>query len=467
MIPEPKIIRTYMSLPKQIDPAHILTMADLDLSFALASTLVEWDDSRQPVGALSDKWDFPKSNVIRFHIRGGVKWSNGDQIFAKEVLASFERAKKKYPDELQSLFDIIVQIRCPNDETIEFETKNSIGESNILRKLTEPMYGLVDTEKGGNISLSRSSGPFIVNQLTSSELTLTKNKNWFKGSDKLADRIELRPPSPDADLVTQFAKDSWANMVSSNSLQSAQLLNEFKAQNFEIWQRSHDKVFFLSPSPNFIKDFGTRALKSIGQQIQVKKILPNIGGYTVTDQFFPNGYVLHNLIFKNELEKEVSKFGRALTVLLPATPSGILVKEDLPKEIERITGRKPNVILVKPNEVAEAKAKGNYDILAVNVAVDDPNFEGAMTFFFAGNAPLIPSGAGENNFIQKISAVKSLKKDEEKIVSMRSVISKATQEGFVAPLFHFSSLTLAKNGIDLSLVPLTKETIPFSQIRFK
>lgn len=38
-----KVIRTYIFIPKVVDPAHILTMAELDISVSIASTLIEWD----------------------------------------------------------------------------------------------------------------------------------------------------------------------------------------------------------------------------------------------------------------------------------------------------------------------------------------------------------------------------------------------------------------------------------------
>lgn len=467
MVSGEKIVKTYMSLPKVVDPAHILTMADLDLSYALASTLVEWDESRQPVGALSDKWEFPKPNVIRFHLREGIQWSNGDKILSKEVCASFERAKKKYFDELRSLFDVVSKISCPNDTTVEFETKTTVAESNILRKLTEPMYGIADIRSDDNVNLKRSSGPFVVQKIDGSELILSKNQRWYKDSSQLADRIELRPTPNDKNIVAEFSKDAWANLISANSLQSKSVIDGFKDSGFEIWQRSYDKVFFLAPSKTFLKDYGSKALKALGSQIKVENLLTGLSGFTTTEQFFPRGYVLYNQNFKAEPGKTLPEFKRALRILLPATSSGNAVKESLPKEIERITGKKPELLFVKPSEIGEAKAKENYDIFALNVAVDDPNFEGAMSFFFAGNYPLIPSGTGENNFVEQIANAKFLKTDAERIESMRSIISKATQEGYVAPLFHFASMAIAKDKIDLSKVPLTKETVPFSQIRFK
>lgn len=463
---EEKVIRQYIFVPKKIDPAHILTMAELDISMALSSTLVEWDDSRQPVAGLSEKWEVPSSNIIRFKLRNGLKWSNGDKVTADEVCRSFERAKTKYLDELRSLFDVVKEFRCPDDRTVEFETKVSVADSNILRKITEPMYGLVDTDKSGEISLKRSSGPFVIESATASEVCLKKNKNWFKNHETVADRVELKQQLENSIPILDFAKDKWVNFLTTNSLVSEKVMNDFKKNDYDLWQRSFDKIFFLAPSKKFINEFGSSALKSIGTHIQIESLLPQVSGFLKTVQFFPRGYVLHSQNFNLSDAEKLPSFKRGLKILLPLTPSGLVVKDTLPKEIERITGQKPIVNQVKPNEISEAKAKGDYDIIAVNVAVDDPNYEGAMAFFFAGNAPLIQSGTAENDFVGRISKAKSLKTDEERVTEMRSIISKATTEGYVAPLFHFASMTIAK-GLDLSKVPKTKETIPFSQIGFR
>jgi hypothetical protein len=49
----------------------------------------------------------------------------------------------------------------------------------------------------------------------------------------------------------------------------------------------------------------------------------------------------------------------------------------------------------------------------------------------------------------------------------RRVFTEATNAGCVLPLFHFSSIVIARDGIDLSGVPTTDETVAFAKIRFK
>ena len=53
-------IKTYMSFGLPVDPAKVFTLVDLDLSYALASTLVDWSDSKEVISGLADRWDPPR-----------------------------------------------------------------------------------------------------------------------------------------------------------------------------------------------------------------------------------------------------------------------------------------------------------------------------------------------------------------------------------------------------------------------
>lgn len=460
-------IHAYMSFPKQIDPAHILTMVDLDLSYALASTLVEWDDKRQVVAGLSNKWEVPNPNIIRFMLRPDLKWSDGESISSKDILLSLNRAKEKYYDDLKSLFDEVKDIRCPSPTTIEFETKASVSESGILKKLTEPMYGLVAIGADKQINLKKSAGPFLWESQSEKSLVLVRNKNWFKDTDIIADRIELRPPTPGQNIMDVFFEDQWVNMFSSSSLVPEKRMQELKEKNAKIWKRDFDKVFFLSPSQNFLKNHGGAALKAVGEKLNIKTLLEGLSGYTETKQFFPRGYVIYDPSFKDETTKQSNKLTKSLKILMPDGITAKFIKDNLSREVGRITGKAPVIQLVKLNELDDARAKNDYDLMALNVAVVDPNFEGAMAFFFAGKYPLIPSGENERDFASEVSKIKSLKKESEKIEKLRRVISQATLSGHVLPLFHFSSLTIGKGNLDFSEVPLTRESVPFSLVRFQ
>jgi ABC-type oligopeptide transport system substrate-binding subunit len=100
-----KVIKTYMSFGMPVDPANVKTLVDLDLSYALASTLVDWTDNRTLKVGIAKYVDGGSEKEAIFKIRAEAKWSDGNQITAEQVIKSFKRAKQQYGDDLKSLFE--------------------------------------------------------------------------------------------------------------------------------------------------------------------------------------------------------------------------------------------------------------------------------------------------------------------------------------------------------------------------
>jgi hypothetical protein len=123
--------------------------------------------------------------------------------------------------------------------------------------------------------------------------------------------------------------------------------------------------------------------------------------------------------------------------------------------------------MVPLSEFDKARAAGQYDILVASIPVNDPNVEGAVSFFFGMSPQLIPnSGDGLGDF--KTRAVTARSFDESKRNSeYRKIFTQSVVDGCLLPLFHFSSIVVARDGIDLSKVPTSDETVAFSKVRFK
>lgn len=192
-------IRTYMNF-SEIDPAHILTMADLEMSFALASTLVAFNDERKMVAGLAEKWETLPPTKVRFTLRKGLKWSDGSAVTASQYKDALERAKRAHPDDLKALFDAIANIEAVDSSTLVITTKDEVTKSGILLKLTEPMYGLVSI-KEGKLDLSKSTGPFFLKEKAQDRLTLAVNPNWYMFRQDMPAKVEIRRPTSDMDLL--------------------------------------------------------------------------------------------------------------------------------------------------------------------------------------------------------------------------------------------------------------------------
>lgn len=472
MAQEIRTIKTYMSFGLPVDPSNVKTLVDLDLSYALASTLVDWTDNRNLRNGLAKAISSKSESEIEFQLRPEAKWSDGTPITAVQVVRSFERAKKLHAEDLKSLFEIISRIESRDKSTIVFHLNRSVGSTQILHKLTEPMYGIVFVRENGVADLSKTSGAFVLKSESAEELTLMANKNWYGREKNMADVVTIRQPKKEIGNSDQdtFSGDSWPNIIAASSLIPKEVANLYESNQFSVWNRSLDRVFFLSPSSRLANSDGRKFFRILNEKLDRNVLLRGLAGYHLSQQFFPPGYVVHDPEFqiKNSSDDMPAQFRqKSLEILLPDGRIGATLKNNLSEILKALTSNKPKFKVVPLADFEKERASGQYDILVATLPVNDPNVEGAVSFFFGMTPPLIPnSDDGVGDFRKRIATARSFE-EKKRNIEYRKVFTQSVQDGCLLPLFHFSSVVVARNGIDLSRVPTSDETVAFSKIRFK
>ena len=461
-----KNVRTYMNFAKEIDPAHILTMADLELSIALSTPLVVFNHERQLVSGLAETWAILPPDRVSFTLRKNLLWSDGSPVKAREYKSALERAKRLHGSDLKALFEAVTHIEAPDDRTLVFVTKGAAIESGLLLKLTEPMYGLLAI-KGDDLDLSKTVGPFSVKENHGDNLTLEANKNWYAYTKDMPALVEIKRPKEGVDMMSSFDKDEWPNLTSGSSLIPKETLDHLKKNGFKTWQRSLDKVYSLYPSKRFLKNDGANFMKLLSKKMDSASLLKGLTGFTAAEQFFPRGYELYSSQ-QPKIQTADKWHGKGpVTVLLLDTAVLAGMREVLAKVISAASGQSAKIEVIPLSKINERMKLGDFDIFGVQIAVADPNFEGAMSFFIERDPPFIPSGKDAADFAARLRAARSLPTSEDRAARMREIMIQAQEEGHVLPLFHFSSLAIAKPGVDLSEIPNSDETILFSKVRMR
>ena len=468
---EKREIRTYMSYGLPLDPAKVFTLEDLDFSYALASTLVDWSDSKDPVAGLAESWEYSGEKEITFHLRANTIWSDGSPLTAPNVVASLNRAKHVYREQLKSLYDLVESIEAKKSSVV-FKLNVPAAGSGIIKKLTEPMYGVLALKANGSIDLSITSGPYFVASSSDKELKLAVNHHWYKAKPGMAEVISVRHPVKGVDPQNSFLKDEWVNLLTSSSLSPESLNQKYKDANFSIWNRSLDKIFFLSPGPRLANADGRLLVQLLNKNMSRKTITKGMSGFTLSDQFFLSGYVLFNPQFRKTVMDgpipEAFK-ARPLEILGIDSRLSLSLRENLKEAIREVTGITPNLTTVSAGEGDKVRSAGKFDFWAGSLPVNDANVEGALGYIFGFEPPFIPNAGekGQKNFHTRILAAKKLNDQSARNSEYRKVFSDAINEGCILPLFHFSTVGIAKNGMDLSMVPTSDETVTFSKVRFK
>jgi MarR-like DNA-binding transcriptional regulator SgrR of sgrS sRNA len=364
-----------------------------------------------------------------------LKWSDGSPITAKDFQASLERAKRVYPADLKALFDSVDKIEARSKYDLAFRAKANAGTNSLLLKLTEPMYSLLAI-KNGAIDFTRSSGPYQIVETTQQSLSLVKNPHWFLSHPEMPERVEIRRPKKDQDLIQSFRSDDWANLVSGTSLIRAELLDELAKAGFKTWQRSLDRVFGLYPSQAFLRSGNAAVALHLARKLQPEQVLPGYGGFVRAEQYFPRGYELWSSK-SPQLQETSAKPVKALTVIVPESPYAPAPSKGLSESIKSIAGIRPEIEIVPLSALDSRMKLGDFDFLATGIAVADPNFEGAMSFFFERKPPFIQSAAKPLDFSDQLAEARSLPLLKDRAARMREIILGAQEAGFVIPLFHY------------------------------
>ncbi len=462
-----KQIRTYMPYSYPVDPVRLVSIADMDLSYALASTLVQWDTSKQVSGAVAEAWESPSPEVVRFTIRKNLRWSDGSLVKALDVKQSFDRAFKAHAEDLRSLAKLIKRISVASDQAVDFELTQEVVSSGILGKLTEPNYGILKVKPDGTLNLAVTTGAFFLEQDSSISLILKKNPHWFLASNEMPDEVLIKKPGDSINWQTVLLSDSWVNFIETSSLTPSEIINRYRSEKFEVWTRPVDKLFMVQLSTTLANGDGPSLLRYLYQSADRTELTKGLSGYTNTMQVFPDGYQLHD----NEMPKvdgsvkfPVAFKDRKLKVLVSRARVSEALQENIEKMLRK-AGISAAFEVLPLDQIGAREKKGDFDVYIGSMGLADPDPEGIMSYYFEGATPVVPSG--KETFVKSLDIARKEKDASVRLKRMRALVTEATLKGHILPLFHMSTVGVGRPELDFSKVPSSDESVTLSKIRFR
>jgi oligopeptide transport system substrate-binding protein len=91
--PKIGVLRMALTGEPNVDPAKVFDPGSETLAFALFDSLTKLDNDLQPVSNAAQTWDVsPNGRVVTFHLRGDLRWTNGDPVTAHDYEFSWKRA---------------------------------------------------------------------------------------------------------------------------------------------------------------------------------------------------------------------------------------------------------------------------------------------------------------------------------------------------------------------------------------
>ena len=171
-------------------------------------TLVSYDtQSGELVGLLADEWEIVDAQTLKFHLREGVTFTDGNPLTGEDVLYSWQRA-------LNSV------VHAANAALIDFDACEIDGQ-NLTVKLTQPNADFIYVLSGVGFCVESKAyveevgedafklepcgtGPYILEDFVQGEsITYTRNDNYWGGTPKYQ-TVVIRPVMEEATRSIAF-----------------------------------------------------------------------------------------------------------------------------------------------------------------------------------------------------------------------------------------------------------------------
>ena len=145
----------------------------------IGEALVKLNQKLEVEPCLADSWKNVDDTTWEFHIREGVKFSNGKSVDANACKAAIERSleKNSRADGYLDVDSIIA-----DGQTLTIKTRKPNGA--LINNIAEPLFDIFDVSEGDDVLATKPSGtgPFIVKDFVpETSMELVKNENYWDG----------------------------------------------------------------------------------------------------------------------------------------------------------------------------------------------------------------------------------------------------------------------------------------------
>jgi peptide/nickel transport system substrate-binding protein len=178
-----------------LDPHTQTAFASISLLNMIYEPLVISDHDMNVAPGLAESWEFADDALtLTFHLREGVKFHDGSDLTAEDVIASFERIlDEETGSAARTNYVSIETMEAPDDYTVVFNLNTP--DVPLLSALTSTNAAILSSDviASGDPSVDViGTGPFKLDSWTPDEVTmLTANPDWW-GEGPNVDGVEIR-----------------------------------------------------------------------------------------------------------------------------------------------------------------------------------------------------------------------------------------------------------------------------------
>lgn len=184
--------------PISVDPITISDAVSDRISSLIFNSLIDFDDDLEVIPVLAEKWDIDfgiGKTIITFHLRKGVKWHDGREFTAKDVIHTFltimdERTLSHMRNKYK---DVVIEASAIDDYKVRFILKGTnVANLGLMDFRIVPDHLFKDTFISRDSEFGRrpvGTGPYKLSEWRTDKIVLTANDVYFFGRPRIDQAI--------------------------------------------------------------------------------------------------------------------------------------------------------------------------------------------------------------------------------------------------------------------------------------
>ncbi|MEV5514250.1 ABC transporter substrate-binding protein [Streptomyces flaveolus] len=282
-----------------------------ELALVYAS-LTRTDESGKAVPDLAKSWEYnDKGDLITFHLRPGLKFSDGEPVDAAAVKAAIERAKKQ---KNSALFGDLTSIESVDARGLDAVIHLNQVDYQIPQLLGERVLQIASPKAARSpAELDQhpvGAGPFTVTQIVpGTKAVLKKNPDYWDAKNIHIDNVELTS-APDASTVVSGLQTGVYNFADIDPSQA----DAAKKAGLDVFVQPGFNASNISLNVNKAPFDDERVVDAVRYAIDRQEFVDKLTfGYgEVTNQPFPKGYVAYDPQSENAYAYDPAKAKKLL-----------------------------------------------------------------------------------------------------------------------------------------------------------
>jgi peptide/nickel transport system substrate-binding protein len=160
--------------------------------------LVYVDKDRNIKPNLAESWEASEDRtVFTFHLRKGIKWQDGHDFTASDVVFTYTNITPKYVATASGMFKSVLQkVEAPDASTIKLTLNKPYGPFlSVLNVAIVPehLYAGSDPASNPHNRMPVGTGPFVLTNWTPSDsMTFQRNENYWKPGQPYLDKVVVK-----------------------------------------------------------------------------------------------------------------------------------------------------------------------------------------------------------------------------------------------------------------------------------